>query len=49
MGLSILLIPDPENFKRCEIYNGQGVDVILNSLAGKSLLANLEIVSKKQL
>ena len=40
---------NPEEFKRdvLKFTNGEGVDVILNSLAGKSLLANLEIISKK--
>lgn len=39
---------DPEEFKRdvMKFTDGKGVDVILNSLAGKSLLANFEIVSK---
>ena len=39
---------DPEVFKRdvMKFTEGKGVDVILNSLAGKSLLANFEIVAK---
>ena len=39
---------NPEEFKKdiLNFTNGKGVDVILNSLAGKSLLANFEIVAK---
>ncbi|VVU95028.1 Beta-ketoacyl synthase, N-terminal domain [seawater metagenome] len=39
---------DPEDFKRdvLKFTDNKGVDVILNSLAGKSLVANFDIIAK---